>query len=89
MATETSFGAPPSQNATKDWRKYVTMDPVSHIVFQQRENERPCSNLRLINKGDIPIMFKIKTTYPNRFLVRPSQGIIGQINEVNVQIFFT
>jgi len=32
QATETSFGAPPQQ--TKDWRKFVTLDPVSHISFR-------------------------------------------------------
>lgn len=34
-------------------------------------------------------MFKIKTTKPNRYLVRPSQGVIGQNNEVEVQVLFT
>ena len=33
-------------------------------------------------------MFKIKTTKPTRYLVRPSQGVIGQNNEVEVQILF-
>lgn len=34
-------------------------------------------------------MFKIKTTKPNRYLVRPSQGVIGHQNEVEVQVLFT
>jgi len=71
-ANETSFGAPQSQTPSKDWRKFVTLDPVTHIVFRPRENERPSANLRLINKGDVPIMFKVKTTKPHRYLVRPS-----------------
>ena len=33
-------------------------------------------------------MFKIKTTKPTRYLVRPSQGVIGQNKEVEVQILF-
>ena len=64
------------------------MDPVSHITFRPKEGERPQANVKLINKGDIPIMFKIKTTKPTRYLVRPSQGVIGQNNEVAVQILF-
>ena len=56
---------PPSQQApVKDWRKFVTLDPVSHIVFRPQESERPQAILRLINKGDVPIMFKVKTTKP-------------------------
>ena len=87
QATETSFGAP-QEKSTKDWRKFVTLDPVSHISFRPTEGERPCSILKLINKGDIQIMFKIKTTKPSRYLVRPSQGVIGQNNQVEVQVFF-
>ena len=34
-------------------------------------------------------MFKIKTTKPARYLVRPSQGVIGQNNQVEVQVVFT
>lgn len=34
-------------------------------------------------------MFKIKTTKPARYLVRPSQGIVGKNNEVEVQVLFT
>jgi len=67
-ANLTSDGVPP----TKDWRKFVTLDPVSHLVFKPREGERPASSVRLINRGEVPIMFKIKTTNPKRYLVRPS-----------------
>jgi len=82
QATETSFGVPPQQ--TKDWRKFVTLDPVSHLSFRPQEGDRPSTWIKLINKGDIPIMFKIKTTKPARYLVRPSQGVVGQKNEVQV-----
>jgi len=34
-------------------------------------------------------MFKVKTTKPARYLVRPSQGLIGHNNEVKVTILFT
>ena len=67
----------------------MTMDPITHISFWPREGERPSSSIKLINKGDIPIMFKIKTTKPARYLVRPSQGVIGHQNEVEVQVLFT
>ena len=79
QANETSFGAPPDKTK-KDWRKLVTLDPVSHISFRPKEGDRPQTNIKLINKGDTQIMFKIKTTRPARYLVRPSQGVIGQNN---------
>lgn len=65
------------------------MDPITHISFRPREGDRPQSTIKLINKGDIPIMFKIKTTKPARYLVRPSQGVVGQNNQVEVQVLFT
>jgi len=67
----------------------VTLDPVSHLSFRPVEGDRPQTNLKLINKGSIPIMFKIKTTKPQRYLVRPSQGVVGQNNDVQVQVLFT
>ena len=76
MATEASFGAPQG-TAAKDFRKFVTLAPVTHISFKPVDNDRPNSTLKLINKGDVQIMFKIKTTKPARYLVRPSQGVIG------------
>ena len=87
QANETaSFGGPP----VKDWRKFVTLDKVSHLRFSYVEGaERAQTSLRLINKGDAPIMFKIKTTKPERYLVRPSNGVIGEMNEVEVLVFFT
>jgi len=88
-ANETTEGALPNQPPTKDWRKFVTLDPVSHLTFKPREGDRPATNLRLINKGDLPIMFKVKTTKPARYLVRPSQGLIGHNNEVLVTVLFT
>lgn len=79
-------GAPQSN----DWRKFVTLDPFTHLTFRPTDgDQRASANVKLINKGAAPIMFKIKTTKPNRYLVRPSQGVIGQNNEVEVQVLFT
>ena len=64
------------------------MDPVSHITFRPKEGERPQANVKLINNSDIPIIFRIKTNKPTRYIVRPSQGVIGQNNEVEVQFLF-
>ena len=74
-------GAPQSN----DWRKFVTLDPFTHLTFRPTDgDQRASANVKLINKHDKPIMFKIKTTKPSRYLVRPSQGVIGSNNEVEV-----
>lgn len=83
-----SFGTRPP--VPKDWSKFVTMTPVPNFSFRIHEDDpRPYAVLTLINKGEHPILFKIKTTKPARYLVRPSQGIIGVRNEEAVRIIFT
>lgn len=74
----------------RDWDKFVTMSPASHISFTLHEDDsRAYAVLKLINRGDCPILFKVKTTKPSRYLVRPSQGVIGTKNEEQVRVLFT
>jgi hypothetical protein len=35
------------------------------------------NQLRLFNRGTLPLAFKIKTTNPKQYFVRPSQGIVN------------
>ena len=42
----------------------------------------------MVNKGDVSIMFKIKMTEPNKYMVSPSYGVVGPQNEVTVQVLF-
>jgi len=46
----------------------------------------PKSILKVVNKGDKKIAFKVKTTKPRRYLVRPNQGLVdvGGSTEVTV-----
>ena len=67
-----------NQGAGKDWRELVTVDPPASLSFQlyPEEDERPLAYISLINKSDKEIIFKVKTTKPMSYLVRPSQGVI-------------
>jgi len=38
--------------------------------------------------SEIPILYKVKTTMPVNYLVRPNQGIIQPTSEVSVKIIF-
>lgn len=73
----------------KDWRKFVTVDPPASLSFQlYPEDTRPLSWLSLINKSDQNIIFKVKTTKPMSYLVRPSQGIISPNSNSKVTVLF-
>lgn len=81
--------SPTPQGAGKDWRKYVTVDPPASLSFQlYPEDSRPFTWLSLINKSDKEIIFKVKTTKPMSYLVRPSQGVIQQNANIKVQVLF-
>ena len=73
----------------KDWRKFVTVDPPASLSFMlYPEDTRPPSWLSLINKSDQNIIFKVKTTKPMSYLVRPSQGIISPNSNSKVTVLF-
>ena len=75
--------------ASKDWRKKVTVVPPDGIRFQQDPNEaKPYAMLTIKNILELPIMFKVKTTVPGNYLVRPNQGMIRANSEAEVKIFF-
>lgn len=60
-------------SAQKDWTKFVTVDPPAYVAFKQIDGEeRPCTVVSLINKSEGTIMFKVKTTNPKNYLVRPN-----------------
>jgi hypothetical protein len=63
--------------ASKSWRKQVTVTPAAGITFNMDPIEnKPLAYLTVKNFSDQPILFKVKTTMPVNYLVRPNQGII-------------
>lgn len=58
------------------WRKLVTLDPIGGITFELDPYEqKPMAAITLKNMSEQPLLFKVKTTSPNNYLVRPNQGI--------------
>lgn len=57
----------------KDWKKYVTLNPANAVVFKEsKEDGKGTSQIEIINKSNDYIMFKVKTTEPNNYIVRPN-----------------
>lgn len=57
----------------RDWRKFVTINPPNAVLFKEsREEGKGLSSLEIINKSTDYIIFKVKTTEPNNYIVRPN-----------------
>lgn len=76
------------QMASSDWSKYVTINPPMAVIFKESKEEgKATGNLEIINKSKTNfILFKVKTTDPNSYIVRPNQGVIQPEATVTVKI---
>ena len=72
-----------------DWKKKVTISPVQGITFiKDSSNEKPYFNLTLKNMSDQHVVFKIKTTNPNWYVVKPNMLVLRSGKETQASIIF-
>lgn len=71
----------------RDWTKMVTIKPVNSIQFSRNGNETlPSSSIEIVNKSNGPILFKVKTTQPKNYMVRPNMGYVQSNFSLSVSI---
>jgi hypothetical protein len=70
------------------WSKQVTVDPPVNISFSQAGmmDERPMAWITITNRSNDMVLFKVKTTKPTNYLVRPSLGFIKAQSPMKVQV---
>ena len=60
----------------KDWRNFVLINPIDIIFRDNKEGYGPdgkaFSHIDLLNRSNDCIIFKIKTTDPQSYLVKPN-----------------
>ncbi|KAL1130852.1 hypothetical protein AAG570_012093 [Ranatra chinensis] len=78
-----SFGDSKQEEPCKSSK--VKISPVDAIVFAQ-EGIEVLGNLSITNTSDSFISYKVKTTSPEKFRVRPSCGILAQGHTVNINV---
>ena len=68
----------------QDWTKFVTINPPMAVIFKEnKEDGKGFSSIEIINKNTADfILFKVKTTQPENYIVRPNQGIIPPESKV-------
>ncbi|XP_005182018.2 vesicle-associated membrane protein-associated protein B/C [Musca domestica] len=64
----------------------LIIDPPSELRFRGPFTKTVTTNLNLTNPSDNDILFKIKTTAPKRYCVRPNFGIIRARESASVEI---
>ena len=72
---------------TVDWKKFVTINPVVGLTFIKEGNaDKPSTQLVIKNKSNQVLIFKIKTTAPPNYTVKPNMAIARANTEVTVNI---
>ncbi|BFZ24322.1 hypothetical protein BsWGS_27361 [Bradybaena similaris] len=56
--------------------RVLTVSPADELVFQPRGSGDPFDTIILANTLPYPVAFKVKTTSPEKFRVRPSSGLV-------------
>ncbi|CAM9608438.1 unnamed protein product, partial [Scytosiphon promiscuus] len=67
-------------------RPLVDVSPDS-LSFELVPNSQPGCVLSVSNSSEVTIAFKVKTTEPRRYLVRPNQGLVGPGESESVNVF--
>lgn len=56
-----------------EWKSQVLINPINVIFKDARDSEnKPVSSLNILNPSKEHILFKIKTTDPTGYVVRPN-----------------
>ncbi|XP_038658881.1 vesicle-associated membrane protein-associated protein B/C isoform X1 [Scyliorhinus canicula] len=64
----------------------LTLEPPNELKFKGPFTDVVTTNLKLSNPSDKNVCFKVKTTAPRRYCVRPNSGIIDAGTSINVSV---
>jgi len=65
----------------------VKLTPPHAVIFKEKnEDNKSLGKLTIGNQSDSKIVFKVKTTQPNNYIVRPNQGVITPQESVLIKI---
>eukprot|EP00118_Oscarella_pearsei_P021382 m.239718 g.239718 ORF g.239718 m.239718 type:complete len:176 (+) comp40184_c1_seq2:59-586(+) len=64
----------------------LRINPPVELQFKGPFSEVSTTSLRLTNIAEKPVCFKVKTTAPKQYCVRPNAGILSPNNSVDVQV---
>jgi len=63
------------------------LNPPNAVIFKEsREEGKGVSSIEIKNKSDHSILYKVKTTEPNNYVVKPNQGILSPDSTISVKV---
>ncbi|KAM3567254.1 hypothetical protein VYU27_010597, partial [Nannochloropsis oceanica] len=67
---------------------FLKFEPADRIAIDLASNETARTIIHVQNISSQPVAFKVKTTQPKRYLVKPNQGILeaGGSDRIQIQI---
>ncbi|ALC43406.1 fan, partial [Drosophila busckii] len=68
-------------------KQMLVVDPPSEIVFEGPFNRAVCKKVMVFNPCNYRVAFKLKTTTPRLFFVRPNVGLIKPNESFTIDIF--
>ncbi|KAM5134961.1 vesicle-associated membrane protein-associated protein B/C [Mantella aurantiaca] len=64
----------------------LNLEPQHELKFKGPFTDVVTTNLKLLNPTDKNVCFKVKTTAPRRYCVRPNSGVIDAGSSINVSV---
>uniref|UniRef100_UPI00358FBA8A vesicle-associated membrane protein-associated protein A-like n=1 Tax=Myxine glutinosa TaxID=7769 RepID=UPI00358FBA8A len=64
----------------------LQLDPPQELKFRGPFTDVVTTNLKLSNPSDKRVCFKVKTTAPRRYCVRPNSGTLDAASSINVSV---
>lgn len=64
----------------------LDINPKDHLAFTKNDSSKNTRTLKLTNVSNDNVAFKVKTTAPKSYLVRPSSGTLRNGEQMDVQI---
>ncbi|EGR29108.1 msp domain protein [Ichthyophthirius multifiliis] len=70
----------------KQFEDYVDLYPLDRITFSYLPSQLMHAQLRIKNKSNSKLLYKIKTTNPRNYAVKPSQGTIHSFFDTTIDL---
>ncbi|KAH9499832.1 Motile sperm domain-containing protein 2 [Bulinus truncatus] len=83
LSRSQSFTSPPASFVGP----LLTVSPAEELIFQVGDGGDSFDMISLTNSLPVPVAFKVKTTAPEKFRVRPSAGIIKPDKKEEVYVY--
>lgn len=64
----------------------LQLSPAETIVFQKNSNNELTGNVHILNVSKKAVTYKVKTTAPDKYRVRPSSGTLSPITSANINV---